>query len=246
MTSLHDCQTQFYRAIFDKNQTIIGIDDSRLAIYRQTIFHSLHNALSTSYPVIGRLVGTEFFRFLAKQYIQQYPSVSGDLNRYGDAFSQLLQSLPETAELPYLADVAQLEWCVQLAENSIDHIPFPIEKLITVAPEHYPNLQFFLNPSAYLQSSIYPIADIWQANQRDGDGVVELHTGKFYCLIYRIDYQVTVSTLNADQWAFLTAIQQDMCFGELCDTLVDIDVGSLLQQFIAQSVLVDFTQGIST
>ena len=88
MTSLHDCQTQFYRAIFDKNQTIIGIDDSRLAIYRQTIFHSLHNALSTSYPVIGRLVGTEFFRFLAKQYIQQYPSVSGDLNRYGDAFSQ--------------------------------------------------------------------------------------------------------------------------------------------------------------
>ena len=175
-----------------------------------------------------------------------FRSASGDLNRYGDVFFQLLQSLPETAELPYLADVAKLEWSVQLAENSRDHTPFPIEKLIAVAPEHYPNLQFFLNPSVYLQSSIYPIADIWQANQRDGDGVVELHTGKFYCLIYRIDYQVTVSTLNADQWAFLTAIQQDMCFGELCETLVDIDVISLLQQFIAQSVLVDFTQGIST
>ncbi len=246
MTSLHDSQTQFYRAIFDKSQTMTGIDDSRVNIYRQTIFHSLENALRTSYPVIVKLVGDDFFRFLAQQYIQQYSSVSGDLNRYGDVFFQLLQSLPETAELPYLADVAQLEWCVQLAENSRDHTPFPIEKLIAVAPEHYPNLQFFLNSCAYLQSSIYPIADIWQANQSDGDGVVELHTGEFYCLIYRVDYQVTVTTLNADQWAFLNAIQQGMSFGAICDTLVKMDVGSLLQQFIAQSVLVDFAQGLST
>ena len=246
MTSLLDSQQQFYRAIFDKNKTMTGIDDSRLNIYRQTIFHSLHNALSTSYPVIGKLVGAEFFRFLAKQYIQHYPSVSGDLNRYGDVFFQLLQSLPETAELPYLADVAKLEWSVQLAENSRDHTPFPIEKLIAVAPEHYPDLQFFLHPSVNLLSSLYPIADIWQANQRDGDGVVELYTGEYYYLIYRVDYQVTVTSVNADQWAFLTAIQQGLRFGVLCDTLVDIDVGSLLQQFIAQSVLVDFTQGIST
>lgn len=246
MTSLLDSQQQFYRAIFDKNQTMAGIDDSRLNIYRQTIFHSLHTALSTSYPVIGKLVGAEFFRFLAKQYIQHYSSVSGDLNRYGDVFFQFLQSLPVTAELPYLADVAQLEWYVQLAENSRDTTPFPIEKLMAVAPEHYPNLHFFLNPSAHLKSSIYPIADIWQANQSDGDGVVELHTGEFYCLIYRVDYQVTVTTLNANQWAFLTAVQQGMSFGAICDTLVEIDVGSLLQPFIAQSVLVDFAQGLST
>ena len=171
MTSLLDSQQQFYRAIFDKNKTMTGIDDSRLNIYRQTIFHSLGNALSTSYPVISKLVGAEFFRLLTKQYIQHYPSVSGDLNRYGDVFFQLLQSLPETAELPYLADVAKLEWSVQLAENSRDHTPFPIEKLIAVAPEHYPDLQFFLHPSVNLLSSLYPIADIWQANQRDGDGV---------------------------------------------------------------------------
>ena len=246
MTSLHDSQTQFYRAIFDNSQTMTGIDDSRLNIYRQTIFHSLENALRTSYPVIVKLVGDDFFRFLAQQYIQQYSSVSGDLSRYGDVFFQLLQSLPETAELPYLADVAQLEWYVQLAENSRDTTPFPIETLIAVAPEHYPDLQFFLHPSVNLLSSLYPIADIWQANQRDGDGVVELYTGEYYYLIYRVDYQVTVTSVNADQWAFLTAIQQGLRFGVLCDTLVDIDVGSLLQQFIAQSVLVDFSQGIST
>ena len=49
MTSLLDSQQQFYRAIFDKNQTMTEIDDSRVNIYRQTIFHSLHHALSTSY-----------------------------------------------------------------------------------------------------------------------------------------------------------------------------------------------------
>lgn len=246
MPSLRDSQEQFYRAIFDNSQTMTGIDNARLNIYRQTIFHSLHHALSSSYPVIVKLVGEDFFRCLGQQYIEQYPSISGDLNRYGNVFFQLLQSLPETAELPYLADVAQLEWCVQLAENARDSSPFPIEKLLAAAPEHYPDLHFFLHPSVYLLSSIYPVVDIWQANQRDGDGVVEMHTGEYYYLIYRVDYQVTVTTVDADQWAFLTAIQQGMSFGALCETLVDIDVGSLLQQFIAQSVLVDFSQGIST
>lgn len=246
MPSLRDSQAQFYRAIFDNSQTITGIDDSRLNIYRQTIFHSLHHALSSSYPVIVKLVGEDFFRFLGQQYIDQYPSVSGDLNRYGDVFFQLLQSLPETVELSYLADVAQLEWCVQLAENARDSSPFPIEKLIAVAPEHYPDLQFFLHPSVYLLSSTYPIADIWQANQSDGDGVVELLTGECYSLIYRVDDHITATSINAEQWSFLTAIQQGLCFGELCETLVDVDVGMLLQQFIAQSVLVDFAQGIST
>jgi hypothetical protein len=245
MLSLRESQEQFYRAIFDKNQKVTGIDNSRLNIYRQTIFHSLQNALSTSYPVIGRLVGTEFFRFLAQQYIQQYPSVSGDLNRYGDAFFQLLQALPEVAELPYLADIAQLEWLVQLAENARDSSAFPIEKLMAVAPEHYPCLQFFLNPSVFLLSSQYPIADIWLANQADNDGSVELQTGKFYTLIQRHDYQVTVTTLTAEQWAFLTAIEQGTSFGAICESLADIDIGALLQHFIAQSVLVDFNQGLS-
>lgn len=245
MLSLRESQEQFYRAIFDENQTIIGIDNSRLAIYRQTIFHSLQNALNTSYPVIGRLVGTEFFRFLTQQYIQQYPSVSGDLNRYGDAFFQLLQALPEVAELPYLADITQLEWFVQLSENARDSSTFPIEKLMTVAPEHYPSLQFFLNPSVFLLSSQYPIADIWLANQADNDGSVELQTGVFYTLIQRHHYQVNVTTLNAEQWAFLTAIEQGMSFGAICESLADLEVGVLLQHFIAQSVVVDFAQGLS-
>jgi hypothetical protein len=245
MPSLRESQEQFYGAIFDDSQTLLGIENSRLTIYRQTIFHSLQNALSTSYPVIGRLVGTDFFRFLTQQYIQQYPSVSGDLNRYGDAFFQLLQALPEVAELPYLTDIAQLEWFVQLAENARDSSAFPIEKLMTVAPEHYPSLQFFLNPSVFLLSSEYPIADIWLANQADNDGSVELQTGKFYTLIQRHDYQVTVTTLNTEQWAFLTAIEQGMSFGSICESLTELNVGGLLQQFIAQSVLVDFNQGLS-
>jgi hypothetical protein len=116
---------------------------------------------------------------------------------------------------------------------------------MTVAPEHYPSLQFFLNPSVFLLSSEYPIADIWLANQADNDGSVELQTGKFYTLIQRHDYQVTVTTLNTEQWAFLTAIEQGMSFGSICESLTELNVGGLLQQFIAQSVLVDFNQGLS-
>jgi len=240
MHSLRDSQAQFYAAIFDSSQAVDGVDNSRLAIYRHTIFSTLNTALISSYPVIVKLVGEGFFRFLAQQYIEQYPSLSGDLNQYGEHFFQLVQRCPEAAELPYLADIAKLEWAVQLADNAADNHLFPVEKLALIEPEHYTHLQFFLSPSVYLLGSEYPIDEIWLANQETSDSTVELTTGECYSLIYRPEHKPIVCSLTLEQWQFLSAIQQGMHFGLLCETYPQLDINSLLPYFIAQAVIVDF------
>jgi hypothetical protein len=89
----------------------------RIAIYRRTVFANYRNALAATYPVVKRLVGAPFFNTAVDSYVHAHPSASGDLNVYGDAFGDFLAAYPHAANLPYLPDVARLEWAIDEAES---------------------------------------------------------------------------------------------------------------------------------
>jgi len=55
--------------------------DTALEVYRNNYRGNLHDALAGAYPVIRQLVGDEFFRYMARKFIEQYPSRSGNLHR---------------------------------------------------------------------------------------------------------------------------------------------------------------------
>ena len=65
--------------------------------------------------MIHQLVGEEFFRLLAKRFIEQHPSHSGNLHRYGSEMAEFLMHFENTQHLAYLPDVARLEWAYHLA-----------------------------------------------------------------------------------------------------------------------------------
>jgi len=64
--------------------------DVAIEIYRNNYRGNLHDALAGAYPVIKQLVGDEFFRFLARKYIEKYPSRSANLHQYGEELQFLL------------------------------------------------------------------------------------------------------------------------------------------------------------
>ena len=68
-------------------------------VYRNNYRGNLHDTLASAYPVIRQLVGEQFFRLLAKHYIEHHPSHSGNLHCYGsemakfpDAVSKILNT----------------------------------------------------------------------------------------------------------------------------------------------------------
>ena len=129
MLSLRDLQGCFAAHLFEDEPAAIvpwirgdGIDPTaRLRIYRNNLHEGFQKTLALEYPVIGRLVGSEYFRQLALGFLARHPSTSGNLHHVGAPFASFLrQQFADTAYL-YLTDVATLEWSYQeclVAEES--------------------------------------------------------------------------------------------------------------------------------
>src|SRR5205814_1248125 len=103
------------------------------AIYRRNVLANLHDALAAAYPVVRRLVGDAFFRELAERFARAHPSASRDLHRYGKPLPQFIADYAPAVGLPYLADVARLEWAVAQAFHAASARAFDYAALAAVA-----------------------------------------------------------------------------------------------------------------
>lgn len=209
MSALADLQRQFLAALAGDETTAVPalIDDrnadavQRLAIYRNNWRSNLRNALRAAYPVVERLVGIEFFGWLADRFIDRQPSHSGNLDDYGGEFAAFISDFPAVAELSYLADVAHLEWLIDAVMTAPDSAADIDVDALPALPPHLRLLQ-----------SPYPVHRIWQVNQADwqGDETVSLQEGGVNLLIQRrtisgalLRYELIVQALDDEQFAVL-------------------------------------------
>ena len=216
MRSLHDLQAAFTQALLNpmSDCCVDGIRANglsgarRLQVYRNNVFANLTDALRTVYPVIHHLVGEEFFRRAAQQYIHDYPSTSGNLHEFGHCFADFIQSFPGAAELLYLSDVAHLEWAYHQVFHAAEERPMDPTLLAAIPREQWCDLKFKLNPASCLLDSEYPILRIWQANQTSytGHRGVDLREGGVRVLIIRRQLQVELRPLALGEYKLLEAM----------------------------------------
>lgn len=252
--SLREVQTAFMHAVFAADDTAVAAYieagdvavSSRMAIYRNNVYAALTKALEAIYPVGVRLVGEAFFKFAARHYIDAYPSHSGDLNRFGAHFAEFLGAFEHAAPLPYLPDVARLEWRCHYAYLAADDTALDLEKLAAIPPQGYGRLRFRLNNAGRLLRSAWPIDAIWRVNQADfaGDQTVDLATGGVSLLIQRRENQMLLIPLNEAEWRFLTALNDrqtlDAAFEHALRADPATDLGALLQKNVARATLTEF------
>ena len=228
MTRLADLQSQFRAAMLNGNSDQIlttikpgGVaPEVSLLVYRNNIASSLTRALHDLYPVVGRLVGEEFFNALARKYMPTEPLPHGRLVDYGHGFPAFLRDFPPATELPYLADVAALELAWNKAFHAADAQVIAPEGLQSIAPADFPRLNVHLHPSCQVMWSGHPIVAIWSANQ-DGvrhDQTVDLSAGPDHVFIARPHQEVLIYRLPEDEWAFAHALHCTETLGAAFDT----------------------------
>ena len=123
MPDLATLQADFVRAILGTDRSAAGaavLGDAataglRLGIYRTTALSGLSEALRLTYPITERVVGAAFFEQSALAFAREAPPEIPVLALYGADFPDFLRSLPALAELPYVADIARLDWAVDQA-----------------------------------------------------------------------------------------------------------------------------------
>lgn len=245
MSLLPELQRSFSAALFDSHVTppddvisnAVRHPVRRFNVYRNNVVTSLVDVLEAYFPVVGRLVGSEFFRAMARAFVVVTPPASPILSRYGAEFPQFLTTFPPIQDLPYLADVARLEWLRQRAYHAADAPPLRGEQLATVPADQVRNIAFRPHPSLGLLSSVYPVVSIWRTNALDDEVcAVTLEAGDEYALIVRPRLEVHVVPVSVGTHIFATSLVSGNPLGAASADAIAIDREFNLQASLASLI----------
>lgn len=142
--------------------------DRALVAYRANAEAAAARALAAAYPTVAALVGDDAMRAIAAAHWHRCPPEQGDLARFGATLPEALAADRQLAELPYLADVARLDWAVHGCESAADADAAldGIERLADTDPAA---LALALRPGTAVLRSDWPIVTIRQAHAAPAD-----------------------------------------------------------------------------
>ena len=219
----------------------------RLSIYRNNLRENFLKVLELEFPVIKKLVGDDFFRQTARQYLAHAPSRSGDLLHCGRQFPQFLREQFGNGDYAYLPDVAALEWAYQEAMIAADDTQvFDLAGLANIAPDDYDQLTLQPHPAMRLLRSPWPIVAIWNANQPGAavDIQIDVSRGGENALLTRPLRSTGIATVSPGAAAFLQATLERVALGAALASALnadpDFDLQSALGPWIENRVFVSW------
>ena len=105
-----------------------GIEERRLAIYRDLFYSSLQGLLAGNFPVIRRLLGDEGWHALVRDFYREHRAATPLFPELPREFIQYLQARAEAGrgDRPWLLELAHYEWvelALDLSEAAASDVP---------------------------------------------------------------------------------------------------------------------------
>ncbi|MBU1363196.1 MAG: DNA-binding domain-containing protein [Gammaproteobacteria bacterium] len=197
----------------------------RFRIYRNNVIVSLIDALADTFEVTQQLVGEDFFRAMARVYAYGHPPQSRLMAFYGASFPTFIASFPPAAALPYLADVARLEYLRVVAYHAADLPGIGSDEVAAALAEQatLPTLKVSLHPSLAVLASASAVVSLWAAHQ----GILELSTvttdSPETALVLRHGLDVEVMQISPAAGAFISALQSGVSLGQAAAAVAAIE-----------------------
>lgn len=201
MPRLSDIQDRFTAALRDPGAPIpkdlLGREEevpvARFGVYRNNVHSSLVDALAATYPTVERLVGTEFFRAMAQQYVRTTLPETPVLIHYGATLASFLADFEPVRRLPYLADVTRIDWAWHQAYHALEGEPLAPDQFAAIRAEEWGQRCVVLHPSVQVLESPWPALSIWLTNRHDATvKPIDLGAGGEEALVCRPAHEVGV------------------------------------------------------
>lgn len=222
MTDLAQTQAAFARAVRDATlpapTELLGRHDHRLhrrfSVYRNNVAASLIAALCTRFPVVQQLVGVEFFQGMARIYVAQDPPRSPILLYYGDTFADFIDAFAPAAPIPYLGDVARIEWARGAAYHAADVPPVDADAFAALPLDRLDTVRVRLHPSVSVVHSLHPAFSIWRVNQDPDDLIPVSPWSPEAALIARPHFSVKTKAIPLATACFIQELVGGATLGE--------------------------------
>lgn len=242
-SALAELQRRFAASIRERHDDAAALvaDDGvppelRLAIHRNNTYASLLGVLAGAFPRLAGLLGERRFRSAAAAYIGEAPPRRPQLAEYGREFPAFLEHFAPAADLPWLADLARLEWARHEAFFAADSPALTADALAQVPPEHYGNLRLRLHPAVRRVTADYPVDRLWEATSMPPD-IARQATS---VLVMRPELAVVHAVIEPAEAAFLAATAAGKTLDEAAAAALahdsDYDLSAALARYLSRAV----------
>ncbi len=182
---------------------------ARLRVYRHHVAHSLATSLAATFPTVQALVGDAFFEGMARGFVASDLPIQPVLSEYGAGFADFIDGYAPAGRLPYLADIARLDWALNAAFHSPTAPRLTATDLAAIPVEELPGKFVSLAAGTAVMRFRYPIDRIWRAAQPGApDETVDLESREVRLLVLRGPDDAGFVTLHEGEARFLEALAE--------------------------------------
>lgn len=212
--------------------------DKRIQIYRTNTMVSLIEALAAAFPACAAAIGDRAFRFAADGFVKANPPKAPQLLAYGSDFPDHLARMAQVVrDVPWLPDLARLEWARQEAYFAADAAPLAAEALQAVDPTRLGDVAFILHPATRVVDSGWAVHSLWQAKRQEPPQPADPSAGAEAVLVQRPALMVTQRPITAGDAALVLALATGATLGRAAAVAFHRQPDFDLQQALAQHLL---------
>jgi hypothetical protein len=194
----------------------------RLAVYVDGYPARVQEAIEEQFPALAHVVGPGAFTDLVLRYIERIPLRSYNLNDAGAELPRFLANDPLTAGLPFLPDLAQLEWHVARAFHAFEEPALDPRPLTHWTPEQWERALLRFQPGTALVTSDWPIREIWDCRDTPIETIdIDLNDRPDCVLVRRAGDAVVCESLDVREADALAALMVGHTIGSTIATLAD-------------------------
>jgi hypothetical protein len=191
--------------------------DERLAVYAGGYVARIHQALAEVYAAVTHVLGERAFHELAEAYAARHPSRETNLTFAGRHLPEFLAGWPKTAELPFLPDLARLEWQLSQAFHAFDEPPLELSALAGLSPQDWERATLVFQPSVSTLDSAWPVLDIWAARATPREQIhLEVADRPQRAAVFRRGLEARCAPLEPAQQRLLQDLLDGMTLGQAC------------------------------
>ncbi len=235
MLSLRDLQAGFLRTIATApaSSVLAGVDPAllelvegrgslgaadRLGVYAEMYWARLVDVLRDDFPRVATILGSSRFTALSCAYLTRRPSTRPSVRWVGSEFADFLARDGAVEGLPFLADVARLEWTRLAAFDAADAAPLRVESLRAIPPSEWSRLTFHTVPALHVLRVAWPVHELWAADDAQAVATA-LRPAATVLRVWRDGFTVYHSCMDPVEDAALERLLAGASFVAMCARL---------------------------
>lgn len=226
---------------------LAGPSTARFAVYRNNVAVGLIRGLEARFPAVLSLVGEEFFRAMARDFLSAHPPSSPLMMHLGDDLPAFLAGFPAARDLPYLADIARLEVAMSRAYHAPDLPRLGAAAFAALDPPDLAGLRVDLHPALATLRSVHPVWTIYAIATGRQAAAATVSWEPQAVRIDRPDFDTRVEPIAPSLALFLDALREGRTLAEATEqaasTTGDFDVGAALADLIGNGLAIQLHAG---